>query len=155
MNQVSIVGAKGTHAYRLRMRPCDLTEVMLWAPGVAPHDALCLSIQGSTKAWTLMDGAEVVAVYGYSVGGGVVHPWLISSEAIARHGRVVMRTARGLLEGLQRDYPGLLVCNYVHTHNGPAKAFLRALGFCITQSPGAAPEFDFFFLPPKEPQPCA
>lgn len=146
MKQASIVRAKPSHAYRMKMREEDLHEVRLWAPGHDPYDALAMSMRLSGEAFAALEGAEVVAVGGYSLDAHMIHPWLICSDLIKAHRKQLMRHSRAFLAGLRRDFPGRLICNYVNRDNAPARAFIQSLGFVIIPTPGKA-DFDFFFLP--------
>lgn len=138
--------ARVEDAAAIQLRPEDLHEATLWAPGQSPVEALAASIKASQRAWTVSDEAGPVAVYGYSTHESRVHPWLMCSDRAGRHGRVILRVARAFLQDIQRSRPGSLVCNYVNRDNLQAKRLLRALGFQIAPAPGSSP-FEFFHLP--------
>lgn len=142
-----IVPATLDHARALKLRACDLQEVNLASPGADPLALLQLAVTtgGPTYA-AVEDGGEVVALGGFSASTHMVSPWLLAADSLQRHSKQLMRHARAFLEGMQRDFPGRLVGNYVSRGNEPARAFLEALGATIVPTPGKA-DFDLFLLP--------
>lgn len=143
---VRIERAKPEDADAIQLRPTDLHEASLWAPGLSPAEALKASIGSSVVAYTASDAAGPVAVFGYSLHESRVHPWLMCSDRAAAYGRVILRIARPWLRSLHQALPGALVCNYVHRDNLQAKRLLQALGFHVVPAPAAA-TFEFFHLP--------
>lgn len=149
-HSLTIVPAQLSHAFGLRIRASDIREMQLAAAGYHPNAVLAASLMGtlssSGKAFTAFDGAEVVAIGGYSVQEHAVTPWLIASDSLQVHSKQLLRHSRAFLADLQRDFPGRVVCNYVNQDNAPARAFLQSLGARIVPTPGRA-DFDFFFFP--------
>lgn len=126
----------------LTLRAEDAAEVALW--GEQPGPALVRSIRNSLGAHTVRDSeGQVVAIFGFSETEDALHPWLLSSPLVHRHGREALRVGRDLLDEMR--WSDKLICNWVGKDARRNRAFVKALGFRIVPTPGSP--FDFFFLP--------
>lgn len=144
---VSIVRSKPLHAFRIRLRACDLLEGNSWVTGQSAAETLSLSISHSTEAFTAFtEEGDVIGIFGYSVRDHHVTPWLMCSDHMDKYTKRLLRTAHGVIDDLLREHPGKLLCNHVARGNQSAKRFLQSLGFRIMPSPGMG-EFEFFFHP--------
>lgn len=144
---VTIRPATLADATAIRLRPSDLHEALLWAPGWSAQKVMRSSIEHATEAIAAEVGGRVVAIAGYSVAGHEVHPWLLCATESRNHRKFMLRYARAMLSYLRDLYPQALICNHVHRPNTEARGFISHLGFRIVPSPGQA-EFDFFYIPP-------
>lgn len=125
------------------LRQEDSAEVRLW--GVTDEEALLSSIQSGLSFAAREPSGDLVAVFGFSQTDAQVHPWLLSTPLVERHGKEAVRLARDLMEET-RAATDKLVCNWVGKSAYRNRAFLRAVGFTILHTPGSP--FDFFYLPP-------
>lgn len=85
--------------------------------------------------WTLValvDG-EPAAVFGCGEIGSMLAPdgvpWMLGTNAVARHARVLQRYARAYIAAMLAEYPRLV--NAVHAGNAVSLRWLRRLGFNV------------------------
>lgn len=93
--------------------------------------------------WTLValiDG-EPACVFGCAEYGTLLAPsgvpWLLGTEAVARHRRVLQRWAPRYIEAMLQEYPRLF--NAVHADNTVAVRWLKRLGFTLHPARPAPP----------------
>ena len=113
------------------MRDADRREI--WATGFDDMlEALHLSHNFSThKATCTLDG-ELVAIFGVtptSLAAGEGSPWLIGTDLIRQHARVLIPRVRPYIDAMLRAYPRLE--NYVHAENRVAVGWLKRVGFTL------------------------
>lgn len=132
----------------LHLRQQDLAELKAsgWED---PRQALEASVNHSK--WTLTAHVDKVpvAVFGCAEHGSLLAPvgvpWMLGTEGVRRHQRVLQRWARLYIAGMLEQYPRLL--NAVHAENTVAIAWLRRLGFAFrpaTPSPTTGAMFHLF-----------
>lgn len=133
MPLVEIARATPAHAAYVaaNMRPADRDEV--WASGrLTPDDAVMRSIAVTALPLAgLVDGvpACVFGIARRSLLSDEGAPWLLGTDAIARHGRRFLRENRRVLPVLAA--PFALLVNYVDVRNAVSIRWLRWLGFEI------------------------
>lgn len=117
-----------------RMRPADRDEV--WAAhGHTPEQALQVSLDASTMAWTGLVDGEPVCMFGVgpiSILGGRGAPWLLGTDKIERWPRTFLRRCRRCVKAMLTVYPTLE--NFVDDRNEVSKRWLRWLGFEMGQT---------------------
>lgn len=132
---VQVVSATPAHAEALAplLRPADVAEVEASA-GFTPLEALQASLSASERAWALVVGGEVAALWGVvPVGQGTLltRPqlavvWALTGRAVDRHRKLFVRLSRGVLSELLRLYPVLV--NAVDARYRGALRWVRWLG---------------------------
>jgi hypothetical protein len=114
------------------MRQADRDEV--WASHrLTPEQALRMSLQWSEDAWTVdVDGwpEVMLGVWRYCTLPSIGSPWLLGTEAVARHPKAMVQHARWVVPIMLSKY-GLLR-NAVHDRNEISKRFLGWLGFSMS-----------------------
>lgn len=132
----------------LYLRMQDLCEL-----AASGHTDVRRALEASVKhsQWThlaLVDG-KPAALFGCGQWGTLLAPvgvpWLLGTEAVRRHGRVLQRHARAYIASMLEQYPRLL--NAVHADNTVSIAWLKRLGFSFgppTRSPLTGMTFYFF-----------
>lgn len=114
-----------------RGRQADRDEVMA-GHGWTLSEGLRHSLATSTLAWTGMVGDEPVVMFGVSpasVVGGKGIPWLLGTDAIARHQMAFLRHSRRMVGQMAEIYPVLE--NWVDDRNELSKRWLAWLGFVV------------------------
>lgn len=93
--------------------------------------------------WTrvaLIEGVPA-AVFGCAEHGSMLTPtgvpWLLGTDAVTRHGRVLQREARRYIAAMLQEYPRLF--NAVHAENTVSVRWLRRLGFTLHPAVPAPP----------------
>jgi hypothetical protein len=113
------------------MRQQDVVEVFAEV-GLTPFEALANSIERSDKAFSLLIGDEVGAIWGvlgHEQLQGVGIPWLLTGRAIAKHPRVLLRHSRWGLEQMLELYP--LLMTWIDARYRGALRWAEWLGFSI------------------------
>lgn len=122
-----------------RMRSQDVAEVL--AAGMQPRVALKQSIAASTWCRTVLVAGKLVAVVGLAPHGTVLDPraapWLLGTDDVPRHARILVRQARPYIRAMLGMYPHLV--NVVHAENTHALRFLRGMGFTVHETPVQLP----------------
>jgi len=116
------------------LRAADVVE--LRATGLPdPAEAVRESARISTWTRAAVVGDDVAAVYGVTptAAPGVASPWMLGTDAIHRVGREFLRASVGEVERMMGD--NLLLFNRVHVDNTVSLAWLRWLGFTISDKP--------------------
>lgn len=126
---------------RMQLREEDAAEVALY--GMTPEEGIRSSILDSRMAVAAFDGPELVAFYGYSIRDHTVIPWMLSSDAVGRHGKTAIRVGRALVKSIRSI--GLPVHNWIGKTSHRNRGFVKRLGFRIV--PDEHPLFDTFHLP--------
>lgn len=131
--RIRIVSATDAHAIELapRMRAADIREIEA-AIGVAPLQALRMSLTRSTEAWAGTVEGEVACIFGVgplSLLGGEGCPWLLGSDLMARHAMAFARRNRAMVARWLATYPVLR--NHVDARNTQAIRWLGWLGFTV------------------------
>lgn len=111
-----------------RLRQADLHEIAAGS-GRDPLEALLNAVRMSVRCWTVeVDGqVEVMFGVGGSLMGDVGVPWLLGSDAIERHRRAFVRSARHYIPVMLDLFPTLR--NMVHADNRVAVTWLKRAGF--------------------------
>lgn len=129
-------------AARIKLRVEDLAEAHLYR-FPSPRAGLLHSIEVSQEAFTALDGKTVVAIWGVFQDEVGLHPWLMSSKAVAGHSRALLGHARSLVQRLRAS--GLPINNLIGKQSVSNRRFVEHLGFRIV--PLRNPVFDRFYLP--------
>lgn len=107
--------------------------------------ALEVSVERSRWAQVALVDGEPAAVFGCAELGTLLAPigvpWLLGTELVPRHRRVLQRWARRYIETMLQDYPRLF--NAVHAENTVALRWLKHLGFTV-HPPVANPQGALF-----------
>lgn len=133
MPRVDVLPATPAHAAHVaaHMRSADRAEV--WASGrLTPDDAVTRSIAATALPLAgLVDGVPVCTfgIARRSLLSDEGAPWLLGTDAIARHGRRFLRENRRVLPTLAA--PFALLINHVDARNAASIRWLRWLGFEI------------------------
>lgn len=116
------------------------------------HDvraALEQSVAVSRWAWVVTVDGEVACVFGLAERGSLIAPigvpWMLGTELVSRHRRVLQRTAPRYIEAMLQEYPRLY--NAVHAENTVAVRWLKRLGFTLhpaTAAPATGAPFHLF-----------
>ena len=95
------------------------------------HRALEVSVERSRWAQVALVEGEPAAVFGCAELGTLLTPigvpWMLGTELVPRHRRVLQRWARRYIETMLQDYPRLF--NAVHARNTVAMRWLKHMGF--------------------------
>jgi len=100
--------------------------------GHGPRQALRSGLLASSMCLTAMVDGRPEAMFGLVVTNalcGEGSPWMLGSDAIYRHPRVMLRRAPGILSAMFDSTPTL--GNLVAEDNHRAVRFLRRIGFTI------------------------
>jgi hypothetical protein len=134
--EVELVPVKRAHVLALvaGMRQQDRDELTAWG---YPDARLAVreSVRDSVWCRTCLVDGEVAAITGLARGGsddapfGI--PWLLGTELVPKHGRVLARYARAYIPEMLQVYPRLI--NHVHAKNTVAVAWLRRIGFSLRE----------------------
>lgn len=116
------------------LRQQDRDELAAWGYPDA-RAAIIDSVTRSAWCRTCTVDGEVAAITGLGRGGsddapfGI--PWLLGTDLVTRHRRVLARHARDYIPRMLDVYPRLV--NHVHARNTVAVAWLRHLGFTLRE----------------------
>lgn len=114
-----------------RMRGADVAEVFA-SSGMAPEMALEMSVRLSDPCYTGMAGDEPICIFGVapvSMLSSVGVPWLLGTDAVAKHSRAFLRRNRKMIQGWMERFD--LLENYVDVRNTKSIQWLRWCGFTI------------------------
>ena len=119
------------------LRAPDVRELQaMYGPGVDLLHCLLLSVAVSDDVYVAVSAAgEPVALTGVapvSLLGGLACPWLLGTEASVRYPRDIVAHGRRLVRKWERKYSHLF--NYVDARNGRSIAWLRHIGFTISEA---------------------
>jgi hypothetical protein len=110
------------------------------------HAALVRSVAMSNETFVAVANGKPVAVFGCAEHGSLLAkdgvPWLLGTQEIVKHRRVLQRWARGYITDLLGRYPRLF--NAVHAENTVSVRWLKALGFDL-HPPVAVPPHGAMF----------
>lgn len=129
------------------LRDQDLAEL-----AAAGWDDPAVAIRESVKRsqWTqvgLVDG-EPVCVFGCAVYGSLLTPvgtpWLLGTDGLVAHRRVLHRWARRYIAAMLAEYPRLV--NAVHAENTVSVRWLKALGFTVHPATPVPPHGAMFHV---------
>lgn len=111
------------------LRDADRDEIAALVGADAVHDAIETSVSSSSRAWTLTDDGQPIAVFGVAPSElhGVGMPWLVGTPRIVRRQRSFMRLCAHYIALMQQLFPVLI--NVVDARNTRAIAWLRHVGF--------------------------
>ena len=134
MAEVSIVPARPADADELylHLREADLRECLAYGkPDVLA--GIRESMSGSHICWSAWRDTELLAVFGVaplSFLTGVGSPWMLGTDALDRHPRILSRVTKPYLTHMLGIYPHLL--NFVHIDNARSIRWLKRLGFSFS-----------------------
>lgn len=101
-------------------------------------------LRDATRAWTMLIGNNVAAVFGVSPrpepGAGA--PWLLGTELLRRYGGRLVRFGPCYVGEMLTLYPVLV--NHVDARNTRSIAWLRRLGFTIDAPAPIGPYGELF-----------
>lgn len=131
--RIAIVPASDAHAFDLapRMRGDDIREIEA-VSGLAPLEALLVSLRRSTEAWAGTVDGDVACMFGVgplSLLGGEGCPWLLGSDLIERNAFAFARRNRAMVARWLQSYRVLR--NHVDARNTQAIRWLGWLGFVL------------------------
>lgn len=126
---MTIVPASPAHIRRIanRMRAVDQLECR--AHGREPVEALRYSLRSSLEAWTALEDGRPVAMFGVcplSMIGRSASPWLLGTEDVGRHGRLLLTHGRRTIERWRDHFDEM--SNEVAASNTLAIRLLRHWG---------------------------
>ncbi|EEC0293660.1 hypothetical protein YV76_001002 [Salmonella enterica subsp. enterica] len=135
MLDVRIVPATQAHIDEIipNVRQSDIDEFYA-AYGWTARQVLECGLKISTVACAGLINGEVVTIFGIapaSMIGGVGWPWLVGTDALAKHQKIFLRRCRHIVTAMLAIYPRLE--NYVDARNHVAKAWLHWLGFRLEE----------------------
>ena len=116
----------------VNMRQADLEELA----ALKVRDfvgAVAHSIEHSAFCYTATSDGKVAAIFGVVPAAGMIDPWgvpwMLGTDLVRKHQRVLMRESRPYIQRMLRAYPHLF--NYVHAENHAAKRWLKSVGFSL------------------------
>lgn len=113
------------------MRASDVAEVNAY--GHTDLTWACeRSVGQSVLCWTgLVDGelAAIIGVAPVSLVSGIGSPWMLGTEVLDAHSRVLVRKTPEYIATMQKAFPHLV--NFVHARNATSVRWLRRLGFTL------------------------
>lgn len=115
------------------MRDADRLECcMMVGPGYTLQRALEMSVDCSFITRCVYDQyGQLLTMFGLSSVNGVLddagNPWMVSTPAIRKYARDLMKTTPEVLEEFLSIHPVLV--NFVHENNMLSKRWLRRVGF--------------------------
>jgi len=114
------------------MRAHDVAELRALSMST-PEEALRSGINISQECYLGKWNGLPMAVFGVHTNtlSGVGVPWLLGTDLITKHPTGFVKLGRDYVAHLRRGH--YLLQNVVHDDNGPAKAFLRRVGFTLTE----------------------
>lgn len=127
----------------------DQDRAELDACGHTDHERVIrLSINTSLLCWTARVDGEMAAIFGVAPLGSVLDsrgvPWMLGTDLVPRHRRILARLAPGYIAAMLETYPHLL--NQVHAKNTVATRWLRKMGFVLQRPTPIAPHGELFHL---------
>ncbi|MDA8231570.1 MAG: hypothetical protein M0006_09550 [Magnetospirillum sp.] len=133
MVPVEVIPATAAHAAAIApiLRAADREEVRA-ACGLAPEEALRLSLATSPLAWTGMAAGSPVCLFGAAspgLLGGPGRPWLLATDALVRHSAAFLRRNRAYVAAMLDEFGHL--ANHVDARNSVSVRWLRWLGFTL------------------------
>jgi hypothetical protein len=132
-----------TLAERLRAQDLEELRAAGWSD---PHAALTASIERSRWSCLALIDGEPAALYGCAEQGTALVPigvpWMLGTELVPRHARVLQRYARAYIAAMLADYPRLY--NAVHARNTVAVRWLKRLGFQFGPAVAVPPHGELF-----------
>lgn len=117
-----------------KLRAQDRDE--LDAAGMPDHRrAVAESVARSEWCKTAFVDGELACIFGLARGGSLLSPfgvpWMLGTDAVPRHRRVLARLAPVYIRTMLRTYPHL--ANTVHARNTVAVQWLKRVGFTFGQ----------------------
>jgi hypothetical protein len=114
-------------------RAADVAE--LAALGVTPQQTMEVGMRVSDWTATGLIDDVPVCMFGVAAGNvlaGIGVPWMVSTNAAARHEKTFLRRCRPVVDAMQDSYPTL--ANVASDENVVVKRWLRWLGFDFADS---------------------
>lgn len=115
-----------------RMRQQDVDEVRA-AGHTDLREVVADGVNRSVLCWTARIDGEVAAIFGVAPAGTLTSahgvPWLLGTDLIPRHRRILVRHAAAYIERMLALYPRLF--NAVHVDNTVAVRWLQHMGFTL------------------------
>lgn len=117
-----------------KMRDQDRAE--LDAAGHTNHRRIVAESVGMSEwARTALVNGEITCIFGLARGGTMLDPfgvpWMLGTDLVARHRRVLARLAPAYIREMLRTHPRLV--NTVHARNSVAVRWLERVGFSFGQ----------------------
>lgn len=116
-----------------RLRQADLDEIAA-VSGRAPREALEGSVAMSTHSWAVEIDGELACLMGVtpvSILAGIGCPWLLGSDAVARHAGAFIKQTLVYIPLMLEAYPHLF--NLVDARNTKAIRWLKRAGFNVME----------------------
>jgi len=116
----------------VKMRQADVDE--LHALGILDLvAAVRASVAHSAFSYAFVIDGALACIIGVAPAAGMFDPegfpWMLGTDVVTRHQRVLMRTCRPYIQQMLRAYPHLF--NYVHAENHRAVRWLKRIGFTL------------------------
>ena len=114
------------------LRAGDRAEIAAYGGNLDPVRAIETSIRSSYLCWTFEVDDQVACVLGVSAVsalGGIGCPWMLGTDAVPRHRRILTQLAPGYIRRMLAAFPHLV--NHVHAGNTTSVRWLRRLGFTV------------------------
>lgn len=118
-------------AMRGRFRAADIVEVRA-AADMTVEEALAAAIAEAHVAATVLLDGRPEAVFGVTVAdllSGVGSPWMLGTDELFRHPKLMLKMGRHYVSILRRRYYRLY--NYVHAENHASIRWLSRIGFVV------------------------
>lgn len=133
---------------RLPLRAADVQELQTASGMSDPYEAIRQSLSMSVWAelWAEIDGVPF-ALAGLSKYEAIGVPWMVASEKLRNHKKILMHYSRKKLRQWAVEYP--LLANVVDSRNGLHIAWLKRMGFRFEQSGNIIKngvEFLYFYM---------
>jgi hypothetical protein len=113
------------------MRAEDRAEIMA-SSGMQPLECLVMSVSLSQYARSIVAKGKVIAILGLSTVGEIGIPWLLGTTDVSSNKKVFFAQAKKALGEMKSMAP--FMTNYVLAANKKSVAFIKKLGFTITES---------------------
>lgn len=133
MAYYEVVPATAEHAAELALtiRPADAAE--MWAlTHLEPEEGLLLALKVSRETWAVSAEGKIICMFGHetvTAVGGVVLPWLMTSNEVPKHAVNFLRISKKWVEHLKARYSTII--NLVDGRHTQSIVWLRWLGFTI------------------------
>ncbi len=112
----------------------DQDQAELLAAGYPDfHAIIAESVERSDWSVTALVDGQLACIFGVSAAGTLLAPygapWMLGTDLVPRHRRVLSRQAPRYIHEMLRSYPTLR--NLVHAENTVAVGWLRHVGFTV------------------------
>jgi hypothetical protein len=133
-DEFRIVEATLEHAalLALSMRSEEQAEVFA-SLGFTPEEALTHAIGASEEAYAAFLGDTILCIFGitpYALVTQTASPWMLTSDAMPKHPRLLLKYTKLAIERWLERYPILI--NYIDARYEPSLRWARWAGFTVS-----------------------